>query len=388
MNARMSPVQVMVNTMAVLFVLAMVWLLIQVRTIVILLILGIIFSAAIEPIVYRLRRRGFSRGQGIITVYALLLGLLGVGLYLVVPTLIRQGSALVEAIPTILTDLQTQALASQNDFIRTSGYRTLQRIEDAYLEIRQSPRIAGGQVVGVATSVLGLLFTVVTVLIVAFYWMTEKAIIKRVMLGIVPIAKRDRAHAIWDEIESKIGGWTRGQLILMASIGVISGIAYRILDLPFWLPLAIFAGITELIPFIGPFLGGGVAVIVALSDSWQKALIVVVFVLILQQIEGAILVPRVMRNAVGLTPLTVILAVLVGGVLLGPLGSILAIPISAAVQVLLQELLHLRDDMPDTIGVGATVPSAREAQQIIEQRHESPIPDLVKSAGTVPETQS
>ena len=388
MNARMSPVQVMVNTMAVLFVLAMVWLLIQIRNIVILLILGIIFSAAIEPIVYRLRRRGFSRGQGIITVYALLLGLLGVGLYLVVPTLIRQGSALVEAIPTILTDLQTQALASQNDFIRTSGYRTLQRIEDAYLEIRQSPRIAGGQVVGVATSVLGLLFTVVTVLIVAFYWMTEKAIIKRVMLGIVPIAKRDRAHAIWDEIESKIGGWTRGQLILMASIGVISGIAYRILDLPFWLPLAIFAGITELIPFIGPFLGGGVAVIVALSDSWQKALIVVVFVLILQQIEGAILVPRVMRNAVGLTPLTVILAVLVGGVLLGPLGSILAIPISAAVQVLLQELLHLRDDMPDTIGVGATVPSAREAQQIIEQRHESPIPDLVQSAGTVPETQS
>jgi len=388
MNARMSPVQVMVNTMAVLFVLAMVWLLIQIRNIVILLILGIIFSAAIEPIVYRLRRRGFSRGQGIITVYALLLGLLGVGLYLVVPTLINQGSALVEAIPTILTDLQTQALASQNDFIRTSGYRTLQRIEDAYLEIRQSPRIAGGQVVGVATSVLGLLFTVVTVLIVAFYWMTEKAIIKRVMLGIVPIAKRDRAHAIWDEIESKIGGWTRGQLILMASIGVISGIAYRILDLPFWLPLAIFAGITELIPFIGPFLGGGVAVIVALSDSWQKALIVVVFVLILQQIEGAILVPRVMRNAVGLTPLTVILAVLVGGVLLGPLGSILAIPISAAVQVLLQELLHLRDDMPDTIGVGATVPSAREAQQIIEQRHESPIPDLVQSAGTVPETQS
>jgi predicted PurR-regulated permease PerM len=279
-------------------------------------------------------------------------------------------------------------LASQNDFIRTSGYRTLQRIEDAYLEIRQSPRIAGGQVVGVATSVLGLLFTVVTVLIVAFYWMTEKAIIKRVMLGIVPIAKRDRAHAIWDEIESKIGGWTRGQLILMASIGVISGIAYRILDLPFWLPLAIFAGITELIPFIGPFLGGGVAVIVALSDSWQKALIVVIFVLILQQIEGAILVPRVMRNAVGLTPLTVILAVLVGGVLLGPLGSILAIPISAAVQVLLQELLHLRDDMPDTIGVGATVPSAREAQQIIEQRHESPIPDLVQSAGTVPEIQS
>jgi len=388
MNARMSPVQVMVNTMAVLFVLAMAWLLIQIQTIVILLILGIIFSAAIEPIVYRLRRRGFSRGQGIISVYVLLLGLLGVGLYLVVPTLIRQGSALVEAIPTILTDLQTQALASQNDFIRTSGYRTLQRIEDAYAEIRQSPRIAGGQVVGVATSVLGLLFTVVTVLIVAFYWMTEKAIIKRVMLGIVPLAKRDLAHAIWDEIESKIGGWTRGQLILMASIGVISGIAYRILDLPFWLPLAILAGITELIPFIGPFLGGGVAVIVALSDSWQKALIVVVFVLILQQIEGAILVPRVMRNAVGMTPLTVILAVLVGGVLLGPLGSILAIPIGAAVQVLVQELLHLRDDMPDTIGVGATVPSAREAQQIIEQRHESPIPELVQSAGTVPETQS
>ena len=344
MYPSMTPARVMVNTAAVLFVIGLAWLLIQVRTIIVILILGILLAAAIEPLVNRLRRRGFGRGQAILFVYAGILLTLIVGLYLVVPPLSTQATALIESILEILENLQTQAITSNNDFIQSSGYRTLIRIEGAYNEFRDNPSIEGRTAVGWFTSVVGFLFTTITVMILAFYWLTEKAIIKRLILGLFPLRHRDRAHSLWDQIERRLGGWTRGQLVLMATIGVLSTIAYFLMDLEFWLPLGIFAGLTEVVPFFGPFIGGGAAVVVALTISWQKALLVLAFVVVLQQLEGAVLVPRVMRNAVGMSPLTVVVAVLIGGVVLGPIGSILAIPVGAACQVLLQDLLRQRQD--------------------------------------------
>ncbi len=351
-----TPVRTMLNTAAVLFVLGLAWLLIQVRSIILVLILGIVLAAAIEPIVYRLRRKGLTRGQAIMTVYVGLIALFSLGIYLIFPPLVRQGGALFDSIPGILDDLETQARQSQNEFIRSSGRNTLDNIGDAFREFRLNPPIEGTTALGFLTSIVGLLFTTITVLIVAFYWMTEKAIIKRVILGLFPLDRRDRAHALWDTIEAKIGGWTRGQLILCAVIGSISAVAYSplLLDVKFWLALAIWAGVTELIPFIGPFLGGGAAAMVALASSPEKALMVVVFVIVLQQLEGAFLVPRVMRNAVGLTPLTVVLAVLVGGVLAGPIGSVLAIPVAAAVQVLLQNILYGTHEDPLVRDPGTT----------------------------------
>ncbi|MER3437049.1 MAG: hypothetical protein C4346_05285 [Chloroflexota bacterium] len=349
----LTPKRVMINTAAVLFVVGMAWFLIQIRSIIVLLMLGILFAAAIEPLVFRLRKRGLTRGQAILTVYVLLLLTLALLLYAVVPPLVRQASALIDQIPVILADLRDRAATSQNEFIRTSGYRTMTRLIATYNSIRTSPQIEGGRAISFVTSVVGFFFTVITTMIVAFYWMTEKAIIKRVMLGLFPLTSRDRAHAIWDEIEARLGGWTRGQLLLCLVIGAFSAAGYFLIGLEFWLALGIWAGLTEIIPFIGPFLGGAVAVTVALTDSWQKAAIVVVFVILLQQLEGAFLVPRVMRNAVGMTPLTVILAVLIGGTVAGPIGSVLAIPVGAAVQVVVQDLLRNRVDDPDSVSAAA-----------------------------------
>lgn len=345
----MTAKRVMINTAAVLFVLGLAWLLIQVRSIIVLVILGILLGAAIEPLVFRLRRRGLTRGQSIITVYISLLALLGLTGYLIVPPLVTQASALLDEIPTILMDLRQSALASDNEFIRTTGARTLARALSAYESLRTNPSIEGGTAISFATTVVGALFTVISTMIVAFYWMTEKAIIKRLVLGLFPLDNRDRAHSLWDEIEARLGGWTRGQLLLCLVIGVLSATAYFIIGLDFWLALGIWAGITEIIPFIGPFLGGTAAVTVAFTESWEKALVVLVFVILLQQLEGAFLVPRVMRNAVGMTPLTVILAVLVGSTVGGPLGAILAIPVGAAVQVLVSDMLRNREDDPDSV---------------------------------------
>jgi len=358
LNTTLTPTRVMVYTAAVLFVLAMAWLLIQIRSVIIILILGIILAAAIEPFVQRLRRVGMSRGQSILAVYlGLFLTFGGIG-YLVIPSLTSQAIDLYNDVPNILTNLEEQARTSESNFARTTGVRAIDRAQVAWEDYTSSPPVEQSTAIAFVTSIVGGIFTIFSVLIVAFYWMTEKAIIKRVLLGLVPLDKRDDAHAIWDEIEAKLGGWTRGQAILCVSIGLASGISYYLLGLEFWLALAIWAGITELIPFIGPFLGGAAAFIIAITDSWEKALAVVVIVFILQQLEGAVLVPRVMKNAVGLSPLAVVLAVIIGGALMGILGAVIAIPVAAAVQVLVAHLIALRIGDIDVVTPGVAQAAA------------------------------
>jgi hypothetical protein len=143
-------------------------------------------------------------------------------------------------------------------------------------------------------------------------------------------------------VENKVGGWMRGQLMLCLIIGTIATISYGIIGLSFWPLLGLWAGITEIIPIVGPWLGGIPAVIVALTQGWQTALIVGLIILGMQSLENWFLVPRVMRGAVGLTPLAVFLAILAGTQLMGIPGAVLAIPIAATIQVILTDWIDQR----------------------------------------------
>jgi predicted PurR-regulated permease PerM len=339
MNAR----QTMINTAAILLVVFIAWFLIQIRSTLVLLLIGILFAAAIEPSVNRLRRRGLRRGQAILSVYATILALVALGLVLITPSIVRQSQSLIDDIPEILQSSRESAAEIENSSIRDLLIRSIDEAEMFYERIRAGDTpIGGDEAVAVATSIGGGIVSVVTVLVVAFYWLTEKSTIKKVVLRRVPIERRDMAADIWGDIERRIGGWTRGQLTLCLIIGVISTVAYGAIGLNYWLALGLWAGITEIIPIIGPVIGGATAAVVALTESWEKALIVVIFAVILQQVESVLMVPRIMRNSVGMTPLTVFLAVTIGATLAGPLGAILAIPIGAIVQVILEEVLPER----------------------------------------------
>ena len=340
----MTAGRIMLLTLSVLFVVGVVWFIIQVRQIVLILIMGILIATAIEPTVNRLRRYGFARGPVILIIYALAFATVGGILLIAVPPLYEQGVALVGNAPQYAADIQERVANSPSVLVRRYGTEAMDRITRLVNSFAENPPIQAFQAAEFVTSFFGLLFTVVSLMIVTFYWMTEKASIKRFVLSLVPLARRDRAHQMWDEIEAKAGGWARGQVLLMLVIGVVSTAAYSpvAFNLPFWVFLGIWSGLMEAIPFIGPWLGGGLAVLIAFTDSWQKALLVGIFVFVVNQAEASILVPRVMRNAVGLSPLSVILAVLVGGAVLGPIGAILAIPVAAVVQVLVQGLLRER----------------------------------------------
>jgi hypothetical protein len=150
-------------------------------------------------------------------------------------------------------------------------------------------------------------------------------------------AFQPRVDRIWQDVEDKVGAWMRGQLFLCLIIGTIATVSYGVLGITFWPLLGLWAGLTEIIPIVGPWIGGVPAVIVALTMGWDKAVMVAVVIICMQTLENWFLVPRVMRGAVGLSPLTVFVAILAGTQFMGVTGAVLAIPIAAAVQVIVTD---------------------------------------------------
>jgi predicted PurR-regulated permease PerM len=180
--------------------------------------------------------------------------------------------------------------------------------------------------------------------VLAYYWLVERASIKRVILRTVPVRHARNVNTVWMEVEEKLGGWVRGQLILMLAIGVMAAIGYSLLGLPNPVLLGVVAGLFEIVPMIGPFLAFAPAVLVALAVvDPPRALAVAGFALVIQQIESNILVPRVMGRTVGVSPLTVLIGILVGASLAGLPGAFLAVPLAGALQVILAHVLRTED---------------------------------------------
>ena len=355
----MTPGRVMLNTAAVLLVLLGAYILIQVKGILILFLIGILLASAIEPVVNRLQARGLGRGQSVLVVYAIIFVVVGTLLAFLVPVVASEISRFVAAAPNLLDNLRDSARASQSQLIRDNGPYLLDQLEQRLGSIdipTERALTLATYLPSVFGYVLGGFITIATALMIGYYWITEKAIIKRVFLSLFTEEQRGRVHTIWDDIEAKLGGWIRGQLILMGIIGVAACVGYAAMGLKFWLLLGVLAGLFEIIPFFGPWLSGIPAVLIALTQSWRLALAVIAFMVAIQMIEGNVLVPRVMKGSVGLSPLLVVLAVLVGATVLGPAGGIIAIPIAAALQVLIHDLVRTHQEALATEGRG---PSAR-----------------------------
>ena len=140
-----------------------------------------------------------------------------------------------------------------------------------------------------------------------------------------------------------LGGWVRGQLLLMLFIGVLAGVGYTLMGLKYTIVLAILAGLLEIVPLVGPWLGAIPAILVALTQDVRMALLVGVYILVIQLIEGNVLVPRVMGRTVGISPLIVIVGILVGTALGGIPGALVAVPLAAALQVILRNMLRYDD---------------------------------------------
>jgi predicted PurR-regulated permease PerM len=318
----------------VIGVLAFAW---AAGAILVLVFVAVILAAGLQPIISWLRSHlPIGRTAAILLVYGVfLLGVFGL-VIVILPSAFAQFQNTLEALPPFFERARSWA----RELEPAALSRSLVAVIDAGARIATPGRIvpSGEAVVEVGVTVAGAIMSVLTLLTVVYFWLTEHPRLQRYVLAFVPQHRRARARDVWNKAETRLGMWVRGQLILMATIGVGTGVAYSLLGVPSAILLGLISALAEGVPIVGPLLGAIPAVVVAATVSPELALAVAGVYVVLQFIEGNILVPIVMRNTVGISPFLVILSVLAGAAAGGLVGALLAVPIAATAEVLLEGL--------------------------------------------------
>jgi predicted PurR-regulated permease PerM len=336
----MTNKRILTATLTILGTLGLAYLMVRIWQILLVLFLSIVFASTIRPAIEWLEHHGLSRVLSIILLYVLIFGTIGGLLFFVIPSLVDMGIALF--VNGQLMDHLHQ-LAGQLSLFGWKKFGiflpvfTLPDKLQAFLQSIAGD--AGQQALPIAKGTILTLGQIVLVFVMAFYWLTARSRILDLLLRLTPLRSRETAQNMWTDVENTLGAYTRGQVILMVAIGVACLAGLLVLGVPYALPLAVIAALMEAIPLAGPILGAIPAVLVGLTVSGPTALFVIGWYVLVQQVEGHILVPRIMHRAVGLNPLLVIIALIAGGIIDGIVGALVAIPIAAAVQIIVQRLL-------------------------------------------------
>jgi predicted PurR-regulated permease PerM len=315
------------------------WAAYLVRGVLLLIYVSGLLAIGFSPIVRLIERQKmlpigphrFPRWLAILVLYLIIIGAVTAVGFLVFPPLARQAQQLWGEIPGMFERSQ-QWLIDRG--LLTERLTWKQAFERA--DVSGGER-AMGTVFSAIIGVVGGIFGLLTILILTFYFLVEAGRLRETLLEIFARRNRARVDAATREIAVKVSAWLGGQLLLGTVIGVTSAIGLWLLDVPFFYVLALIAGIGEMIPVVGPILAAVPAVAVAASVSLQKALFVIIFFVVQQQFENHVLVPKIMERQVGVSAVVVILALLIGGNLLGIAGAILAVPTAAIIQVLIIE---------------------------------------------------
>jgi predicted PurR-regulated permease PerM len=315
------------------------WTAYLVRGALLLIYITALVAIGLSPVVTRLERRRIRgtrplpRWVAILEVYLLLIVVIVIVAVLVMPPLIEQARAFWAALPELLQRAQMW-LVERGVLGHTMSF------PDA---VQQATGGDGSDAVSAVLSAIfgfvGGVFGLFTILILAFYLLLDSRKLFKHFLALFPKSERERVEDASRRISSKVSAWLAGQLLLAAIIGTTAAIGLWLLGVPYFYVLALIAGLGEMIPVVGPILSAIPAVGVALTVSPSTALFVGIFFLVQQQVENHLLVPKIMERQVGVSAGIVIIALVIGGSLLGIVGAILAVPTAAILQVVVQELL-------------------------------------------------
>ncbi len=310
----------------------------QLKILIAILFLGFTIAAAMRPGVEALHRRGIPRGAGIGLHYVGLVAAVGLLIYFVVPTAIDQIQA---AVPTSERELREEARTAEG-----LKQEVLLSIEDRLEELPSADEIAErafDPALEITVTAFEILVGIVFTLATAAYWIFERDRAVALVTSLLPRNRKKIVHDTWDLIDAKLGAYVRGQLLLIVFVATMLSAIFYFIGLPFWLLIGIFAGVVEIIPVIGPLTAGVVAVGVGLTESWGVALAAGIAVLVVRLVEDYVVIPRVLGDAVGLTPLTVLVAVAATAFLFGGFAVLLAIPLAAVLATLVDVLIRHRD---------------------------------------------
>lgn len=323
------------GTAGVLLVLLTVYAFYVMRRIIVIALIGLFVAVSLDPVVRWLVARGIRRSFAVAIVVLGLVALFGVFLWSVVPAVGEQAGSLFADLPGYLSRMSEESRAVREV---TDRYHLTERL--AGLAADLPGRLAGGAV-GFLQRFFGTLASALTVLVLSIYFMADMPRLQHGLVSLFPPRRRQRVAEIVGVIVDKVGGYMIGNLVISLFAGLASYACLRLVGVPFALPLAVTVALTDLIPMIGATLGAVICVAVSLFTVgvWPDSIVVLAFFIAYQQLENYLIAPRVMRNTVDLSAVAVLLVALAGGAILGLLGAVMAIPIAAAVKVVMSPTL-------------------------------------------------
>lgn len=317
----------------------------ELRLVVALVFLAVVIASAMRPGIDALARRKVPRGIGVALHYVALAGLFALFVWLVVPRAIDQvESALgVSKLPTSAGDLSDAARTStgtKHDILVALQER-LQHLPSVSNLVR--PGLQFG--VKAFEVLIGIFFVFAS----AAYWIFERDRAVNLVCSLLPRPKRKVVRDTWTLIDLKLGAYVRGQLLLIVVVAITLSLAFWAIGVPYWILIGSFAGIVEIVPVIGPLAAGALAVGVGLTESVQVGVMAGLAVLAVRLLEDYLVMPRVLGDAVGLTPLVVLISVTSVGILFGGFAVILAIPLASVAGTLVDVIIRNRDPSQEEV---------------------------------------
>ena len=298
------------------------------------IVLALVVVYLLNPLVTRLQHRGLRRGVAVAVLYVAFLAVVGAALAFLIPLIARQIAGLIDRLPTYIED----ATGAINRFAarRHSSFRiklTPEQVQNYIVQNKNTIRGFLGGVRSFAVSLLHVLVTVVIGIVLSVYILLDLPNIQRGFRSLLPESRRDEIVSVGERIGAALGGYFRGQLLVASFVGVASAIGLALVKIPFAAAVGLVAGVFNLVPLIGPFVGAIPAVVLGLlSGDPIRALWGALVLLLVQQIDNHIISPNVMGRTVKLHPITVMLALLAAGSLWGIFGMLLIIPAIATIK--------------------------------------------------------
>jgi predicted PurR-regulated permease PerM len=312
--------------------------LVNAQSVLVLVLVAAFLAIGLNPTVTRLERTGMRRGVAVgIVCLAVLAFFVAFG-YAVLPPVVQQVANFVEAVPGYVRDLQNNSTIRDLD----SRFGLVRRLND-YVTGDLGRQVATN-IVSIGQTLAGLVFKAVTILILTLYFLSSFNKIKDTAYRLVPRSRRARVTLISDEILSRVGGYVAGAAVVALIAGTATLVWVSALGIPYPLALALIVTLTDVIPLIGATIGAIIVTTVAFFVSVPVGIATAIFFILYQQAENYVIYPRVMSRSVDINPAAAIVGALVGGTLLGFVGALLAVPATAAIQLILREVLVPRQD--------------------------------------------
>ena len=304
---------------------------------------ALFIALGLDPVVRRIESWGAPRGVGVAAAVLMLAAILTVFFSLLIPTVVDQTVGFINDLPAMISDFLESEFF--HDVDRQFGLNEIAVTEvEKFIGDSDNVTALFGGLFGVGSAIVNTGFSVLIVLVLTLYFLTTLPAMKYWAYRLAPASRRPRVQYLGEEITSSVGHYVIGQSVVAGLNGLVAFVAISIAGIPFGALLAFFAGLMAFIPLVGAMTGGIIITLVALIVGWQAALIFAAIYFIYLQVEAYFVSPRVMSKAVAVPGSVAVIAVIAGAALLGVLGALMAIPMAAAVMLVLKEVLIPRQD--------------------------------------------